>query len=124
MDGLLRAHVLLSVTLCVWLAGCGGTDPRIAMLRSRTAVQKEIHQILVGVKDTASMAEAKTKLDDRYDHCERLAQKARELDRNLPPDVAEQMLREKKGLEQAVADTAREIQRIKELPGGKDFIER
>lgn len=92
------------------------------MLRSQTAARKEILQILVGVKDTPTMAEAKAKLDERYDHFERLVQQARELDPKVSPEIAEQMRREVKELNQALADTRTELNRIEKLTGGNDFI--
>lgn len=113
---------LLATSLGVSFWGCGQTDPRVAMVRAQVANYQEVHGILSKVTDAESMAKAKTQLQSRRDHFQRMAERAKDLNPEVPPEVADQIRTELPNLEKELNRTLKEMVRIQALPGGVDFI--
>ena len=92
------------------------------MVRSQTNGWKEIQKILAEVKDQAGMEKAQIQLAKRFDDFQKMADEARDLDPAVPPEIAEIMRKEGADLQKAINETLVEIQRIRQLPGGLEFL--
>ena len=106
----------------VFFTGCG-SGPYADVLKDQLDAQKELTRILGTVTDEPSMAAAKQQLLKKYKAFERIREKALTLPK--PSARVVKQLKEELGpqMEESIYDLQREIRRIKDLPGGKEFLD-
>jgi biopolymer transport protein ExbB/TolQ len=111
----------LLLALCLALAGCAPrTEDYLEVVRGQQKVMQEITDILKKVQNDKDMAAAKDALDERFAEYEAIARKGRELPKPPPPEVQEKL--DLASLNRVVRQMNDEIQRVKDLPGGRDFF--
>lgn len=96
--------------------------PYLIIFRDRIKAEEELAAILARVRDAATMKMAQRELQDKYQRFEAIKAKAKA----LPPpqgDVqAFLQIEVEEGMQRAQMETRREVQRILQLPGGKEFL--
>jgi hypothetical protein len=109
------------LVLLVSVAGCGpGRYDELA--REQTELNEELAREWAGISDSATMKSAAPKLGDKYRKLIRLNRVAKALAK--PSAELNELLREKYGrrMEAAVNQILRDQQRVKDLPGGPEFL--
>lgn len=104
-------------------AGCSG-DSYTAAMEARAKAQEEILSILRTIKDPATMQAASETLEQSF---ARLAETNERMNKMHPPsmEIKEQLAREYlPRFQTAIRDSQRELERIRDIPGGQEFIER
>jgi aspartate-semialdehyde dehydrogenase len=108
----------------VFLAGCKRNDVTSYLAVSREQIQamQELTDILSTVKDKATMAAALPKLKKSFQRFEQIASKAKALPK--PSEEIKQRIEEDLGpqLERSAIRYREEGTRIRQLPGGEDFL--
>jgi hypothetical protein len=110
---------ILAVVLLT-LAGCSRTEDYLAVVRGQQQAMQEVTDILKKVHDDKDMAAAKDALDERFAKFDAIARKARDLPKPPPPEVEEKL--DLNAFKRAMRNMNEEIQRVKDLPGGKEFF--
>lgn len=113
---------MLPAVLMFAIVGCANEYQ--AAMEERTKAQEELLRILQSIKDPAGLQAASETLARSFD---RLAQTNERMNRMRPPsmDVKEQLAKEYgPRLQTAVNESKRELNRIQQLPGGPEFIDR
>ena len=103
--------------------GCNDdAEPYLKASRAQQEAIEEVAAILAGVTDAASMDAARDRLTERYDHCELVAHRSK----NLPkpsPEVMERLVGEKDKMSAAVQKLQAEVKRVRALPEGAKFLQ-
>ena len=111
----------LLLALLLTLAGCSPrTEDYLEVIRGQQKVMQEITDILKKVQNEQDMAAAKEALDERFAQYEAIARKGRELPKPPPPEVQEKL--DLTTLNRVVRQMNEQIQRVKDLPGGREFF--
>jgi hypothetical protein len=109
--------------LLVLSVGCSDeAEPYLKASRAQQAAIEEVSDILAGITDGASMDAARDKLIERYDHCELVAHRSK----NLPKpssEVMERLAGEKDKMSAAVQKLQAEVKRVRGLPDGAKFLQ-
>jgi hypothetical protein len=105
------------------LAGCDNTAAYASVFRDQLDAIKELTRILESVTDRPSMAAAKEDVVGKYKEFEKIRHRALLLPK-ASARVNEQLTEEfGPRMEEAMAALLREIRRIRDLPGGQEFLE-
>lgn len=112
---------LCLVLLALGLAGCNRTAEYAEVVREQAQVQRELTEVLATVTDEATMKSARVELRKRFARFQQAQKKAQALSR---PSEADQIkLHEELGdLQHSWSDLQREYGRIRDLPGGREFL--
>src|SRR5262245_14723251 len=108
--------------LLLLAAGCSREGAYRAVVEEQIAAWEETAGVLSGVKDAESMQAAAQKLQARQGHYADVAARAKRLG-PPSPEIQESLRLEMDRLQIALRRVQRETLRIKELPGGKAFLE-
>ena len=107
---------------CLFLSGCSREDSYRSVVRGQIAAWEETTEILKTVKDEASMARAREKLQERQSQAASIAERAKGL--GTPSTEMREKLRDEYGkMEVALARLQTEVRRVRALPGGAAFLE-
>lgn len=104
------------------LVGCTSNEQYLEVAREQRAAWSEMAEILKTIKDEKSMADAKSALDAKTKEFEAIARKAKALPKPPPPEVNKQLEEDKFVIQSTLRRLSSEIQRVKKLPGGEDFL--
>lgn len=111
--GLLFAPLLL-------LAGCTRTADYLEVVNGQERAMRDVTDILKKVHNEKDLEAAKEELDERFARLEAIARKARDLPKPPPPEVEQKIDLAK--FQRTVREMTAEVQRVKELPGGREFF--
>lgn len=111
---------LVPIIVLVLAAGCGDAHRDVA--QRQTANFREITEILRSIEDPATMKEAEDRLIARSRHYREVSLRARSLADD--PDAVARMEPQRREIEAALKSLAVEVDRVRQLPGGKDFLDR
>lgn len=104
-------------------AGCNSSASYAAIFQEQMEAQKDLTGILGTVVDKESMSAARERLEKKSAAFEAIKKRAAA----LPPPSAEirQRLQEQFGaqMQESLAALLAEVRRVKELPGGQEFLE-
>ncbi len=103
------------------MAGCTGPADYLEVARAQQKAMEEVTNVLRKIDNEKDMAAARDELEERFARYDAIARKARDLPKPAPPEVGERMQEE--GFERAIAAMQREISRVRNLPGGKEFFD-
>ena len=106
----------------VSMMGCSREEEQVQVIREQCAAWTEMADILESVKDEQSMAQARIALNELKVRMEQIARKAKA----LPPasrDVEERSQTDRFLLQKAFDRCRAAIGRIKDLPGGRAFLD-
>jgi hypothetical protein len=121
MDGAMASRCGTAAFLLVALAGCGRDEEYVQAIRTQIASLEETNRLLASIKDAGSMESVKDALAEQYAKSEANADRARRLPR--PSAALRERLQEEGGqMERLARQYLEEIERIKTLPRGNDFL--
>jgi hypothetical protein len=115
----------LPVAWLALIAGCNRTSTAtyIEALQEQIQAQRELTDLLATVTDAETMKAVRPELKKRFAHFQQLAERfkalptpSREMKAKLENDLGDEARR-------TIAEMIRQSQRIRELPGGKAFID-
>src|ERR1019366_4279405 len=92
------------------------------VFREQRAAMKELTAILATVNDEKTMADAKVLLKERGEKFEATSRKANALPKPLPPEVLKRLEDDRFIMERTMAGLLSEIARVRNLPGGEEFL--
>ena len=116
-------HLLFAAALVgvAGLAGCSRADDYLEVVKQQQATWEETTKLLAGVTDAESMDAAKDRFVELTVRAQNAARKAAAMGK--PPDaVLEQLEEQRRGLERAANRMRQEVARVRELPGGPEFL--
>ncbi len=96
--------------------------PYFDLFRQRLKAEEEMAEILSRVRDFQSMKMVQLELKEKFPRFEAIGAQAKALPAPDPDVVAYLQARFEDGMRSAQARTRQEIQRIKQLPGGPEFL--
>jgi DNA mismatch repair ATPase MutS len=113
-------RLILAAFVPIVICGCGRRPAYAASIKKQIEACQEVTALLRGVTDEASMKQAGGELRQRFERFDRLSRQVKVPD---DPDL-KMKLQEELGaqMESAYNDLLKEIRRISDLPGGKDFL--
>jgi cytochrome c556 len=113
--------VIAAALLAAVLGGCNRAEPYLDVFRQLQATWEETAKLLAGVTDAESMEAAKDRFAELTVRAQSVARKAQAMGR--PPDeVLEQLAEQRDGMQRAVNRVMAEIARVRQLPGGDEFV--
>ena len=115
-----RTAAALLFAIVLLLPGCSRTADYLEVIRGQEKAMQEVTEILKTVQNEKDMAAAKEALDERFAKFDAIARKARDLPKPPPPEVEQQI--DLPRFKRTVSEMTAEIQRVKDLPGGKEFF--
>lgn len=103
------------------LCGCERSNPYLEVFREQDEARKELIKVLRTIKDEAGMEAAKEELTRRFAFFDAVSAKP---GRMLPPsrEVMQRLEEERPAMEKTMLELMAEANRVKELPGGENFI--
>lgn len=116
----MRPIVLYGIFVVI-LPGCGGESSYRAVVRDQAKAFEEMTEILKTMTDKESMAAARESLLERREEFEAIAQRGRSLSKPSR-DMGERLKDDVGKLSQAWRNFQREVQRVRALPGGPEFL--
>jgi hypothetical protein len=108
--------------LVLTLAGCAKDEDYFEVLREQRGAWKEMADILATVHDDKSMTDAKTALEERGKKFDAISRKAKALPNPPPQEVLKRMEADRFVMERTVARLQSEVERVRKLPGGVEFL--
>jgi hypothetical protein len=121
MSRLRRGLPIIGLLAPLALAGCSRTEEYLEVARAQQKAMEDVTEVLARIRDEKDMAAAREALDARFARFEAIARKARDLPKPPPPEVAERL--DQAAFRRAFDAMGEQIQRVKELPGGKEFLQ-
>lgn len=109
------------ILLLLTAAACTRTEDYLEAFREQRAAWREMADILESIKDDATMAKAKTDLDERWPKFEAAARKASALPKPPPREVEDRLREHQPAMHDLVVRVAKQLAEVEKLPGGKDF---
>jgi len=103
------------------LAGCNPAAPYLELSGEQHAAWEATTEILVSIKDAASMEEAKDSLAQHMAKCQSVVRRVRALPRPSS-EILMQLEDQRDKLERAANRLQREVARVRELPGGAELL--
>ena len=103
-------------------AGCTRDEDYLEVFRAQQANWKETADILATITDEKSMANAKASLEERSKNFEAISQKANALPKPPPASVLKRLEEDRFVMERSVQRLQDEVKRVRELPGGAEFL--
>jgi hypothetical protein len=109
--------------VCALIAGCG-PDPYREAIRKQVSKQEELADLLAEVKDAKSMSDIEASIADRMEAFQRAANRAAKLPHPDPGRI--QAYKDEFGekMTSAFVRYTKEVERIRGLPGGPEFLDR
>ena len=117
-------HAALAIVL-ISLAGCGSdsASPYMAIFQEKINELQELTEVLSTVKDESTMEAARSEWKTRSRRFEQQAEKNREVPR--PSAAVKRKVEEELApqFNRAMEKLQAEVRRIKDLPGGEEFLQ-
>ena len=110
------------IVLLLALVGCTKPQDYYDVFREQRATYQELTDILATIQDEKSMAEAKSKLAERFEKFDAIARKADALPKPPPREVLQRLEEDSPGMQRTIDRVREEVKRVRSLPGGKAFF--
>jgi len=107
--------------LILFVTGCSREASYRAVVEEQIAAWDEMGRLFETVKDKDSMAAAQDRLHALEKRYRAIAERAKSL-ATPNPDIQEKLRDEIERLQTSLLRVRREMNRIRELPGGKEFL--
>jgi hypothetical protein len=107
--------------LILLVAGCAREEDYLKVMRDKREAMHEVANVLEGITDEKTMADAKASLDRLQAKFELIAERAKALPAPPPRKVQERMEQDRHFNERAFERLRSEVGRVSKLPGGAQF---